>query len=147
VGGPWRLQELPDTHLKLRFSDSPSFGRSYAIFYNQVRLGALEISPGFRDSTQHPTVRTEVELEWVRLLAYDTISGFLDHIASQVCNPDPSTREYFQARAGIHSALTSALWNAQIIHQFNTDEENFDFGELTLQFNGSAIWYMQRVAE
>jgi hypothetical protein len=27
VGSPWRLQELPDTELKLGFSDMPDYGR------------------------------------------------------------------------------------------------------------------------
>jgi hypothetical protein len=43
VGGPWRLQELPDTELRLSLGDSrPSFGRRYDIFYNQVPVGTLE---------------------------------------------------------------------------------------------------------
>jgi hypothetical protein len=31
VGGPWRLQELPDAELSLDVSDSPPHGRRYAI--------------------------------------------------------------------------------------------------------------------
>jgi hypothetical protein len=47
VGGPWRLQELPDTDLVLHgsFDHGPTFGRRYAIFHNQVRLGELEVEP------------------------------------------------------------------------------------------------------
>src|SRR5690606_33983862 len=40
---PWRVQELPDTELKLDGSDSPCYGRRYAIYHNQARLGTLEI--------------------------------------------------------------------------------------------------------
>jgi hypothetical protein len=30
------------------FDYGPTFGRSYAVFYNQVRLGGLEVKPSFR---------------------------------------------------------------------------------------------------
>jgi hypothetical protein len=39
LGRPWRLQELPDTELKLTFSDSPTFGRRYDLYHNQVQVG------------------------------------------------------------------------------------------------------------
>ena len=40
VGSHWRLQELPDSDVRLNvsFSDGPIFGRCYAVFYNQVEL-------------------------------------------------------------------------------------------------------------
>src|SRR5262245_51684795 len=41
---PWRLQELPDAALTLSglgLRDSPSYGRRYAVFHNQVRLGEI----------------------------------------------------------------------------------------------------------
>jgi hypothetical protein len=44
-GGPWRLQELADTELRLGFHDSPTYGRRYDIYHNQVRVGTLELSP------------------------------------------------------------------------------------------------------
>ncbi len=44
---PWRLQELPKSRLShLGPHDSPSYGRRYAVFHNQVRLGEIEIQPG-----------------------------------------------------------------------------------------------------
>jgi hypothetical protein len=55
---PWRLQELPDTELKLGYRERPDYGRRYAIFYNQVSLGTLEVSSGYRYSTEKPVVRS-----------------------------------------------------------------------------------------
>jgi hypothetical protein len=54
VGGPWRLQELPEAELSLHgnFDHGPVYGRSYAIFHNQQRLGTLEISPRFKYSAE-----------------------------------------------------------------------------------------------
>src|SRR5215831_4387881 len=43
-GSPWRLQEMPDTELKLPPLEDPAFGRRYSIFHNQIRLGTLEVS-------------------------------------------------------------------------------------------------------
>ena len=55
VDSRWRLQELPETELSLHgvFDCGPIFGRSYAVFYNQVRIGELELHP-FLYSTERP---------------------------------------------------------------------------------------------
>jgi hypothetical protein len=45
-GNPWRLQELPKSELsKLWTGEGPTYGRSYAVFHNQVRLGEIEVKP------------------------------------------------------------------------------------------------------
>jgi hypothetical protein len=50
----WRLQELPKSDLlKLGPHDSPSYGRCYAIFHNQVRVGEMEAQDGWKYSTQN----------------------------------------------------------------------------------------------
>ena len=55
-GSRWRLQELPesDVRLNVSFSDGPILGRCYDIFHNQVRLGRLEIRPGYEYSAGNP---------------------------------------------------------------------------------------------
>jgi hypothetical protein len=82
----FRLQELPDDHLRLNVpDDQPVLGRSFAIYYNQSPVGRLEILPGFPGYTsQTPYVSTNVEIDWSRFLGYRTITGFLDTIASGV---------------------------------------------------------------
>jgi hypothetical protein len=138
-GSPWRLQELPDTVLRLQFSEDPTFGRRYSIFHNQVRLGTLEVSPGYKYSTEKPNMHTEIELEYVRLLHYDDIGEFLSAIAVHVCD---TTEDRVQWRMAIESATTRALWQMQHISEFGMDDE--DYGELRLQFNDSADWYFRR---
>lgn len=56
----WRLQELPEVDLSLHgnFADGPVYGRSYAIFYNQVRVGALKIRSGFDYTSNTPPTIT-----------------------------------------------------------------------------------------
>jgi hypothetical protein len=142
VGGPWRLQELPDTELKLDFSDMPDFGRRYAIFHNQVRLGTLEVSPDFRYSSEKPNVHTKINMDWVRLLAFGTVRGLLSDIALHVCDGNPSSREYFQTQMNIDRALTEPLWQTQQITDLGMDGE--DWGELELRLDGSANWYFGR---
>jgi hypothetical protein len=58
VGSRWRLQELPDGDVSLNvdFSGGPTLGRCYDIFHNQVRLGRLEIRPGYKYSTENPNI-------------------------------------------------------------------------------------------
>jgi hypothetical protein len=54
VGSSWRLQELPETELRLVFVGEPVFGRRYAVYHNQVRLGTMEVAPSFRYSRENP---------------------------------------------------------------------------------------------
>jgi hypothetical protein len=142
VGSPWRLQELPNTELSIGFRDTPSFGRRYDIFYNQVRLGTLEIYPGYPYSAEQQTVYTAIELEWVRLLDFDTLRGFLENIASHVCNNDTRSKEYLETRVYIDRALSRVLWQNQRITQFDFDGQGY--GELELLLEGSPVRYFDR---
>jgi hypothetical protein len=142
-GSPCRLQELPDTILKLdRNSDMPSFGRRYSIFHNQVRLGNLEISSSFPYGTEDRNVHSRIELDSIRLLAFDSILELLDAIAMHVSYSTPDTLERLQARLTIISALTEAVWESWRISEFGVDSE--DWGMLELGFDGSAHWYFTR---
>jgi hypothetical protein len=143
IGSSWRLQELPDTELTLQGFDHPDFGRRYAVFHNQVRLGLLEVSPKIRYRTENPDVRTNIELDMVRLLPFDTIVDFLNVIASHVTDPDQSSAESVLATQSIHVALTKVGWQT---HQITGDAEldGTDWGELELQLNGSATYYLER---
>jgi hypothetical protein len=43
-GNPWRLQELPNAELSLWASGGgPAYGRTYAVFHNQARVGEIEV--------------------------------------------------------------------------------------------------------
>jgi hypothetical protein len=139
---PWRLQELPDTELKLGYQDSPASGRCYDIFYNQVRLGRLEVSPDSYYSTEKPVVHTEIELEWVRLLTIHRVREFLEVIAIHVCDANWATTEYTQARMLIDRALMEVVWNTQ--HIMQCDLDGTGYGELELQLKGSPAYYLER---
>jgi len=136
-GSSWRLQELPDTELRLQFSDTPTFGRRYSIFHNQVCLGSIELSPEYKYSTEKPIVNTEIELEYVLLLHYNDITEFLTAVALHVCDEDSS-----QWSMTIESAMTRALWQTQHISEFGGDGEGH--GDLRVQFKGLANWYFDR---
>jgi hypothetical protein len=140
VKSAWRLQELPNTELKLAFSDMPSFGRRYALFHKQVRIGMLELRANYGYSAENPAVHTYVKLKWGRLLSFGNIVGFLEAIASHVC--DQSTREFADARSQIQKVITEVLWRTQQISEFSIDGE--EYGELDLQLDGSAAWYFLR---
>ncbi len=63
---PWRLQELPESELsKLWGGSGPTYGRTYAVFHNQVRIGEIEVKPDWKYSTQNPRVTVHIELDWV----------------------------------------------------------------------------------
>jgi len=143
VGSPWRLQELPDTELSLRFSDMPNFGRRYSIFYNQVRLGTLEVSPAhLRYSADNPLVYADIEIEWVRLLTLHTVRALLDAIALHVSDPNQNTLGHLQIEVGIDRALTEVVWQTQRISESGMDGESY--GQLELRLHGLATWYFVR---
>ena len=133
--------KFPDTELNLRFSDTPTFGRRYSILPQSGPLGTLEVFPGHPYSAETPNVRTEIELNWVRLLTFNTIGGFLADIALHVCDMQ-DIKEDSKSRATIDYALTRVLWQTQQISEFGMEGE--DYGELELQLNGSAVWYFER---
>jgi hypothetical protein len=141
VGGPWRLQELPDAELSLDFSDSPTHGRRYAIFHNQERLGTLEVSDFFY-RTEAPRVITRLRLDYVRLLSFDAVRNFLSAIALHTCDASPDSKEYSQATQAIDRAMTQALWRTQQISTFGMNGE--DWGKLDLRLDGTAGWYFER---
>jgi hypothetical protein len=77
-----------------------------------------------------------------RLIAFDTIRGFLDVIALHACDANVVTAEYVETRVCIDRALTRALWQTQ--HIMQSDLDGTDYGELELRLEGSAAWYLER---
>ena len=141
VGGPWRLQELPDAELSLGVSDSPTHGRRYAIFYNQERLGTVEVSDFFY-RTEAPRVITRLRVDYVRLLSFDAVRNFLSAIALHTCDASPDSKEYSQATQAIDRAMTEVLWQTQQISTFGMNGK--DWGKLDLRLDGTAGWYFER---
>src|SRR5262245_66289472 len=85
---PWRVQELPTFELSKLARFEPAYGRCYAVFYNQARIGKIELKPNPNYSTEKPHVTIHVELNWVRLLSFETIRNFLTSLAWNVSD-DP----------------------------------------------------------
>lgn len=139
VGGPWRLQELADTGLKLEFHDLPAYGRRYDIFHNQIRVGTLELS-----AVMDEDVIANINVEWVRLLAASTVRDLLVGIALHVCDPAPRSEGYRQAQAAITSCLTDTIWQMQRISRYDKPDDSPDYGELDLRLEGAAKFYFQR---
>lgn len=146
----FRLQNLPDLSVSLNVSVDcgPTVGRCFAIYYNQSRIGRLEVRPSVLDySTQGPWVYTSVKIDWARLLGYEELTQFLGMIASHVTNPDPKSDAYVAARQRIEASLTETLWANYRISEFDrvfANEEDFDWGDLSLNFYGTAEWYIIR---
>ena len=167
VRSRWRLQELPETELRLPMVFSgyepqgPTFGRSYAVFYNQARLGALEVKPHFSYSADDPRVITYIHLDGVRLLSFETIRDFFAAIAEHACYDSRDGKEYFKAQLAIDRAMTEALWRSNEVDVDNNILDNIDarhrlldqaalaaglapdYGEIDLQLDGVARWYLE----
>ena len=151
VGSRFRLQELPDGNVKLNigYDSGPVAGRCFAAYYNQSRIGRIEIHPdAFPEyTTQTPRVYASLQIDWSRFLGYRTITGFLDIIASHVTDPNPKSDEYVSVRQGIQAELTEMLWSKYSISEFDrvfANEEDMDWGELNVSFHGAAEWYFTR---
>ncbi len=139
---PWRLQELPDTELKVAHSDQPSFGRRYEIFHNQVRVGILELSAGYRYTAEKPNLITRIDLKFIRLFSLEAIGSFLGVIIKHVCSDDTNSQERAQATRAVESAVMRVLWENQRIHQHTRDRH---WGEIRVDIRGTASgWYFRR---
>lgn len=141
-GSPWRLQDLPETELlNLWGGGGPTYGRCYAVFHNQIRLGKIEIEPDASYSTENPCVTVHIELDWVRLLAAGTIRSFLIDIATHVSEYRPGSLEYLQTNQHIDRALTGVLWETQEISQYELEP---GYGQAELELSGLASFYIEQ---
>jgi hypothetical protein len=141
---PWRLQELPDAQLRgLGLPDEPSYGRRYAVFYNQVPVGEIEIAPDWKYSTQNPRVGLHVELELVRLLSFGQVQGFLNAIAMHISEHHPGTLGDLQTSQEIDRAMMSVLWQTQEISKYGFENEP-SHGEIEVRLDGLASFYLDR---
>jgi hypothetical protein len=142
-GNPWRLQELPKFEL-LKFGNPEyrTYGRCYAVFHNQVRVGQIEITSQSDYSSQNPRVEAHVELHWVRLLALGTIRGFLIDIAQHVSETGFKL-EWLYTLHEIDLAVIDVLWKTQEISQFGMNDEP-SHGEIEVEFGGLASFYLRR---
>jgi hypothetical protein len=138
----WRLQDLPDTDVGTA-ETGPMFGRTYAVFYNQVQLGELEIHGGVFYGKEERTVNTRLTLDWVRLLGYDAVIEFLSSLATHVVDPNPQSSEYTAARSAINAAMLKVLWDNYRISRFDFSGDT-NWGELELYFYGTPTWYLRR---
>ena len=131
--GNWRLQELPNTELRIGFYDEPRFGRRYHIFYNQVQIGELEVSASARYSETRK-VYASLEVRWVRLLSLRAVHELLAGISTHICDEQPETR------AQIDHAISQVLWQSQ---QIDTLDLGTNYGDLELHLDGAAVRYFQ----
>jgi len=142
---PWRLQELPRSELsKLWGGSGPTYGRTYAVFHNQVRIGEIEVRPDWKYSTQNPRVTVHIELDWVRLLHFETIRSFLTDVATHVSEYRSGTVDYVQANQEIDRATISVLWKALKAPQYSFENEPSYDAEIEVELTGSATFYLDR---
>jgi hypothetical protein len=138
---PWRLQELPTFELSKLAISQPAYGRRYAVFHNQARVGEIELEPDDRYSTETPGVTIHIELNLVRLLPFETTRDFLTHVAMNTFEYQRGTLEYFEMNQKIDLALMDVLWKTQRISNFGLDESGY--GQIAVQLKGLANSYLE----
>jgi hypothetical protein len=144
LASPWRLQELPKSELSALWGGSgPTYGRTYAVFHNQLDVGKIEVKPDWKYSTQSPRVTVHVELDWVRLLRFETIRSFLSDIALHITEYRQGTLEYVEANQQIDLGMTRVLWGTQEISQYGFENDP-GHGEIEVQLSGMATFYLER---
>lgn len=134
---PWRVQELPNAEIS-GLHDTPLYGRRYEVFYNQHKLGILQVYAGASYSASKPTVRTEIELMFARLIPFDSISGFVSFVA--MFTASSSREEMEKATLGAQRAAIDRLW--QIEYDPDLDDRSSG-GSIEIQFDGSAENYLR----
>jgi len=143
---PIRLQELGDTRIRgSRASEGPAYGRRYDIYYNQCKIGLLEICAGLERHFDQENKSVDVEITIDRIpptvLPYSDVYGFLQTVASLVTSterpkyshlPEGET-EYEHALSVIQAAITEVMWNMH-------DKDNW-WPELKVELSGTPDHY------
>jgi hypothetical protein len=135
----WRVQELPTFELSKLADDYPAYGRRYAVFHNQARVGEIELEPDYDYSTETPRVTIHIELNWVRLLPFETTRDFLTHVATNTFEYQRGT--YFEMNQKIDLAMMDVLWKTQQISKLGFDE--WGYGQITVELKGLASSYLE----
>jgi hypothetical protein len=118
---PWRLQEGPlykraktqkrgagvggyDTHLlMLGDTHGPRHGRQFDVFYNQFRVGGMEVTNGWEYSTENPNVHAAIEIDDARLISSGTLMHFLNTMGDLLSDTeDAHKRQTLDALATAH---------------------------------------------
>jgi hypothetical protein len=137
----FRLQDLPDQYIGI----GGPLGRAFAIYYNQMRVGKIEIHSNYsRYSTQAPEVSTSVEIDWARFIGFYELKDFLGTIATYVTSKGPNSNEHIVTGLSTNSALTKTLWDHYQISQYDKKpgDHDFDWGKLEIEFEGTAKNYI-----
>jgi hypothetical protein len=132
----WRIQELPKTELSIGFYDSPAFGRRYEIFRGPTKLGAMEISASYPYKVGNKNIQASIELMWVRLLSWDTLTDFLGSVSTHI-NTAGDSDNFIR----IQSAMARSLWDSLRI---SDQDLGLNWGELEMTLEGSADFYFSR---
>ena len=145
---PFRLQELPDGTVSIPYvpdgSMDPIPGRCFALFHNQTRVGRLEIKPSYDYTIETPQLNTYVRIDRARLLGFRTLTDFLWTIADHVSDRGQMSDRRSVIWETIQYAMTETLWSKYTVDYSPFIDEDLDFGELNLRFDGSAEFYIER---
>lgn len=134
---PWRVQETSETEIS-GVHDTPLYGRRYEIFYNQHKLGTLQVYAEPSYSASEPIVRTEIELDFARLIPFQSISSFVSFVA--MLTASSSREEMEKAALSAQRAAINELW--QIEYDPDLDDRSSG-GSIEFQFDGSAENYLR----
>jgi hypothetical protein len=97
-----------------------------------------------RIRSEFPEVYTCLEIDCARFFHVGTLTQFLNVIAWHVTTGNPKNDDFIDARVSIQSALTGALWDDYRIWEFDNLFDHEHWGELTVSFNGTAFFYLDR---
>lgn len=130
LGYPFRLEE---THLAS--IDLGHDGREYRIYYNQIRVGKLELSGNvsFRPKPLISlTYVAEIKLDFVRLMHSVTVRGFLSLLATKIAGID----NQLETDRLIDRALLDVLWDTISVDQYSHLFDEPQTGDLNITLRG-----------
>jgi hypothetical protein len=145
----FRLQEIGETEISGDLSsDGPEYGRRYEIFYNQVKLGLLQIMARHERhfDKQDRSVYAEITIDGVPVTAlpYENVYGFLVTIASLVTSTsrrphDGPKTEYEAALSDIQYKLMDAMWRTS--RDYTLTEQSTWFWDFKVRLCGTPDLY------
>jgi len=142
--GPFRLQELGDTTIRgSAGEEGPAYGRRYEIFYNQCKLGTLEISANLHQHFDRADKSVDVSIAIDHMspleISFSNLYGFLLLLASLLTSRERQSQltanasEYDYAVGRIKDQMLETLWSAH----------KDDFPSLEIEIRGTPDWYYE----
>ena len=150
------FNELPETELRIGWSDYPKFGRRFEVHFNALPLGHIEFSAGFdlrlnygrRRRENAPKIediknliRLDYEFQNLEILTANDVKSILIELIELMLPADDIEASRAKSRTMAVEIMTDYLWDLERAKNFD-DDGLAPIGEVSGAIDGNAGIYL-----